>query len=238
VNLTREDGDAVARAFASTFTGEPDARHLVKAQGGQTTLVQVLDARIPAPLQAVKAVVWGQLLERENATCLHRIGDDEIVYVARRGPDAAEVVVHARAVERFHPVERVVVMAYSVDCAAKPAADDAPRDLVVLEGYVLDAVAEGDTRVSWVAEADVGEGEVNDALAAGAALARAIREKCCPESSTPQQWGDLSPWPGADEPQEIVEGGGPRAGATEGGPGSSVLCCAMGSLSMKDLFSF
>ena len=70
---------AIARGEGA-FEGTEGHRHLFV--GG--TLVQVAARMVDAPLAAVEAVVWGELLVREGATCLRRLSADELIYVQRR----------------------------------------------------------------------------------------------------------------------------------------------------------
>ena len=80
---------AIARGEGA-FEVTEGHRHLFV--GG--TLVQVAARMVDAPLAAVEAVVWGELLAREGATCLRRLSEDELIYVQRR--DNGDAVVHAR----------------------------------------------------------------------------------------------------------------------------------------------
>ena len=67
---------AIARGEGA-FEGTDGHRHLFV--GG--TLVQVAARVVDAPLAAVEAVVWGELLVREGATCVRRLSDDEVGHI-------------------------------------------------------------------------------------------------------------------------------------------------------------
>lgn len=132
------------------------------------TLVQVADRFIDASLRAAEAIVWGELLVREGATCLRRISDDELLYVQRR--DNGDAVIHARIARS---AGRVVVACCSVDCDLLPATRTVP-----LEGYVL-AESGGACRLTWVREADVPDASaVRAVLAANNARITALAARC------------------------------------------------------------
>ena len=159
---------AIARGEGA-FEGTEGHRHLFV--GG--TLVQVAARMVDAPLAAVEAVVWGELLVREGATCLRRLSDDELIYVQRR--DNGDAVVHARITR----ADVVVVACCSVECDLAPATRVLP-----LQGYVL-AANGGTTQLTWVREADVADASALHAVLAAndARVDRLVARCVSPEAS-------------------------------------------------------
>ena len=109
-----------------------------------------------APLAAVEAVVWGELLVSEGATCLRRLSDDELIYVQRR--DNGSAVVHAR-------ITRAPTLWWLRAAPSSATSRRRRGSCLPLQGYVL-AANGGTTQLTWVREADVADASALHAVLA------------------------------------------------------------------------
>lgn len=216
VNLTREEGDGLSASvvkFRRRFSKGPTIKHatsrylIVGDEPTDATLIHVCDVRVAAAVDDVKRALWDEFLQREGksdgaeATCLHRIAEDELIYrVVRtppRGAKPEELVCHHRYVERYDPVDRLITMAYSVACEGAPETPDCTRLTVPLAGFVVDGPSEAQqgeadagagaaatTRVTWVREQNLVIGHEHAIMKTNARKLSDIQERLCPGSTT------------------------------------------------------
>ena len=57
-----------------------------------------------------------------------------------------------QVVTQYHPVERFVQKAYSIDCDEAPPSDDATRLEYPISGYVVDQVSPESCQLTWIVE--------------------------------------------------------------------------------------